>query len=273
MTSSLFDRFRLDGKVALVTGGAGILGSVVCQALADAGAKVAVVDRVQSATDEVATKISAGNAESRGYACDITDENAVKVLLEKVEKDLGPIDVLHNNAATKGEDVRAFFKSAEDYDMNVWREVMNVNLDALFIVARVIGGRMAERGRGSIIQTASIYGATMGPDQRIYEGSDYLGGQINTPPVYSASKAGVVGLTNYFATYWGPKGVRVNTLTPGGIGSGQNSTFSDKYSARVPMGRMAQVEEVALAVVYLASDAASYVTGQNLAVDGGLSAW
>lgn len=273
MSSSLFDRFRLDGKVAMVTGGAGILGSVVCQALADAGAKVAVVDISQSACDDVAQKIGAGNALAKGYSCDITDEEAVFKLVEKIESELGPIEILHNNAATKGKDVRAFFKSTEEYDMDIWREVMSVNLDALFIVARTVGAKMAERGHGSIIQTASIYGATMGPDQRIYEGSDYLGGPINTPPVYSASKAGVVGLTKYLATYWGAKGVRVNTLTPGGIGSGQNSTFSDKYSARVPMARMAKVEEVALAVVYLGSDASSYVTGQNLAVDGGLSAW
>lgn len=273
MTKSLFDLFRLDGKVAVVTGGAGILGSVVCQALADAGATVAVVDVNQAASDEVAAKISIGNAHSRGFACDITNEDDVLSLVEKIETELGPIDILHNNAATKGKDVRAFFKSAEDYDMEVWREIMSVNLDALFVVARAVGAKMAGRGHGSIIQTASIYGATMGPDQRIYEGSDYLGGPINTPPVYSASKAGVVGLTNYLATYWGAKGIRVNTLTPGGIGSGQNSAFSDKYSARVPMGRMARVEEVALAVVYLGSDASSYVTGQNLAVDGGLSAW
>ena len=131
---------------------------------------------------------------------------------------------------------------------------------------------MATQGLGSIIQTASIY-AVVGPDQRIYEGSLYEGRPINTPPVYSASKAGVVGLTKYLATYWGGKGVRVNTLTPGGVASGQNETFVGRYSARVPLGRMADSKEIATALVFLASDASSYITGQNLIVDGGLSAW
>lgn len=274
MSDSLIDKFRLDGKVALVTGGAGILGTVVCQALADAGASVAVVDVNLEAAASVAAQISQGNlCASAGYACDITDEASFSNLVEQIEEELGPIEILHNNAATKGSNVRAFFNSAEEYDMNLWREVMAVNLDALFTVARTVGAKMAARGKGSIVQTASIYGATAGPDQRIYEGSDYLGGPINTPPVYSASKAGVVGLTNYFATYWGARGVRVNTVTPGGIGSGQNSAFSEKYSARVPLGRMAAAEEIALGVVYLASDASSYVTGHNLIIDGGLSTW
>ncbi|MFN7610803.1 MAG: SDR family oxidoreductase, partial [bacterium] len=129
-----------------------------------------------------------------------------------------------------------------------------------------------EKGGGSIIQTASIYGI-MAPDQRIYEGSEYMGGAINTPAVYSASKAGVVGLTKYLASYWGAKRVRVNTLTPGGVESGQNERFIEQYSARVPLGRMAQAEEMVGALVFLASDAASYITGHNLVVDGGLSAW
>ena len=131
---------------------------------------------------------------------------------------------------------------------------------------------MADRGRGSIIQTASVYGV-VGPDQRIYEGSEYLGRAINTPPVYSASKAGLIGLTKYFATYWGPHGVRVNTLTPGGVSSGQNAEFDRRYSARVPLGRMAVPDDLTGALVFLASDAAAYVNGQNLIVDGGLTAW
>jgi len=270
---SLFDKFRLDGKVAMVTGGAGILGTVVCQALADAGASVAVVDIDLKTASDCAMKIDSTSKLVRGFACDVTNEQAVRAVVEQIEAELGAIDILHNNAATKGKDLSKFFKPLEQYDMDVWREVMAVNLDGMFLVARTVGEGMAQRGKGSIIQTASIYGATMGPDQRIYEGSDYLGGAINTPPVYSASKGGVVGLTNFLATYWASKGVRVNTVTPGGIGSGQNSEFSKKYSARVPMARMAEASEVALAVVYLASDAASYVTGQNLAVDGGLSAW
>lgn len=270
---NLFDRFRLDNKVAMVTGGAGILGSVVSQALFDAGAKVAVVDIDLQRAEGAAKQIDPTGNMTRGFACDISVDKSVRQVVEQIELEMGPIDVLHNNAATKGSNVRDFFTPLEDYDMNVWREVMAVNLDGMFLVARAVGERMAKRGKGSIIQTASIYGATMGPDQRIYEGSDYLGGAINTPPVYSASKGGVVALTNHLSTYWGANGVRVNTLTPGGIGSGQNSEFSRKYSARVPLGRMADASEVALAVVYLGSDASSYVTGQNLAVDGGLSAW
>lgn len=270
---SLFDKFRLDGKVAMVTGGAGILGSVVCQALADAGASVAVVDIDLASASKTASTIDPSGLRVKGFSCDVTDDSSVTCVLEDIESVFGPVDILHNNAATKGKNVRDFFGPLERYDMDVWREVMSVNLDGMFLVARAVGEKMALRGKGSIIQTASIYGATMGPDQRIYEGSEYLGGSINTPPVYSASKGGVVALTNHLATYWGSRGVRVNTLTPGGIGSGQNSEFSRKYSARVPMARMAEASEVALAVVYLGSDASSYVTGQNLAVDGGLSAW
>jgi NAD(P)-dependent dehydrogenase (short-subunit alcohol dehydrogenase family) len=149
---------------------------------------------------------------------------------------------------------------------------MAVNLDGMFLVAREIGQRMARRGGGSIIQTASIYGA-LAPDQRIYEGSEYLGRPINTPPVYSASKAGVIGLTRHLAAYWADKGVRVNAITPGGVESGQNDTFQRRYAARVPMGRMARRDEMVGALIFLASDASSYITGQNIMVDGGLSAW
>jgi NAD(P)-dependent dehydrogenase (short-subunit alcohol dehydrogenase family) len=142
----------------------------------------------------------------------------------------------------------------------------------LFLVSQAIGTLMARRGAGSIVHTGSIYGL-MGPDHRIYEGSEYLGSTISSPPVYSASKGGVIGLTRYLATYWAKDGVRVNAVTPGGIQSGQNDEFQKRYGARVPMGRMAQADEVAAGVLFLASDASSYVTGQNLHVDGGLSAW
>src|SRR5690606_12376277 len=125
---------------------------------------------------------------------------------------------------------------------------------------------------GVIVNTLSIYGI-VAPDQRIYEGSQYLGSAINTPAIYSASKAGLWGLTQYLATYWGPRGVRVNAVTPGGVASGQNDTFVERYSARVPLGRMARAGDIASAMRYLASDAAQYVNGHNLVVDGGWTTW
>jgi NAD(P)-dependent dehydrogenase (short-subunit alcohol dehydrogenase family) len=132
---------------------------------------------------------------------------------------------------------------------------------------------MAKRKKGSIIQTASIYSSLMASDQRIYKGSKYLDKEINTPAAYSVSKSGVVGLTLHLASYWARDNVRVNTISPGGVFSGQNKNFVDNYSKRVPMNRMANKEEIVGAIIYLASDASSYVTGQNLYIDGGLSGW
>ena len=150
---------------------------------------------------------------------------------------------------------------------------MAVNLDGMFLVAQAVGKQMVTQGKGgSIIQTASIYGI-MAPDQRIYQGSFYLERQINTPAVYSASKAGVIGLTKYLSTYWAGHKIRVNSLTPGGVESGQNDEFKRRYSERIPLKRMAEPNEMVGALIYLASDASSYVTGQNIVVDGGLSAW
>lgn len=266
--------FDLSGRVAVVTGGVGILGRWFLAALADHGAAVAVVDRDAAACADFAALLAAEfGVSARGYGADLADPQAVAPLADRIEADLGPVDILHNNAATKGRSLDAFFETTDDFDPEVWREIMAVNLDGAFFVAREFGGRMARRGRGgSIIQTASIYGI-MGPDQRIYEGSQYMGRAINTPAVYSASKAGIVGLTRHLATLWGAQGVRVNTLTPGGVSSGQNAVFEARYGARVPLGRMARADEMTGALVFLASDAARYVTGQNIVVDGGLSAW
>ena len=265
--------FDLSGKVALVTGAAGILGQHFVEGLAAHGARVVAIDLQEAALRALAERIEDRTGRAvMPIACDITDRAALKAAVDRAELELGPIDILHNNAATKGSDLAAFFSSIEDYPEATWREVMSVNIDAMFFVAQEVGSRMARRGSGAIIQTASIYGI-LGPDARIYEGSHYLGRQINTPPVYAASKAAVVGLTRYLATMWGERGVRVNTLVPGGVSSGQNDTFDRKYSARVPLRRMARAEEMVGALIFLASDASSYVTGQTLVVDGGLSAW
>ena len=265
--------FSLANKVVVVTGGAGLLGQVFCQALADVGAHVAIVDLDLASAETVAKRINKPDAQRViAVGSDITSPESVTQMVTNVVKQLGRIDVLVNNAASKGSSLDAFFESFEDYSLKTWREVMSVNIDGLFLVAQAVGKQMKKQGGGSIIQTSSIYGV-VAPDQRIYEGSEYNGRPINTPAVYSASKSAVNGLTNYLATYWASSKIRVNSLTPGGIASGQNSEFNKKYSNRVPLGRMGEATELVGALIYLASDASSYVTGQNLIVDGGLSAW
>lgn len=264
--------FRLDGKVAVVTGGVGILGRGYCRALAERGAKVVIADINQSACDDLAIQLAdQTGAKVHGLAVDLSSEASIIDWSKAILDIHGRVDVLVNNAAAKA---KGFFAPLEDYSLQAWNEVMAVNVNAVFLVVRELGPGMAERGVGSIINVASIYGV-VGPDQRIYEGSWYedLGGAINTPMIYAASKGAVVSMTRYLATYWGPKGIRCNCLTPGGVASGQNEEFDKLYSARVPMGRMAKADEMIGALIYLASDASSYVNGQNIIVDGGWTAW
>lgn len=266
--------FDLHGKVALVTGGAGVLGKHFCAGLAESGAYVAVVDLYKEKAREYSKVLNDryGNV-SKGYGCDVSEQNAVKKMVAEVVLDFGEINILHNNAAGKSDNLDAFFAPFEDYDLDQWRKVMAVNIDGMFLVAQAVGKQMLMQGKGgSIVQTASIYGV-MSPDHRIYQGSYYLGRQINTPAVYTASKAAVIGLTKHLATYWADKGIRVNSLSPGGTESGQNDEFKYNYSERIPLGRMARAHEIVGALLYLASDASSYVTGQNVIVDGGLDCW
>ena len=266
--------FDLHGKTAIVTGGAGILGRRFCAGLAEFGANVAVIDIDVKAARVVAEELdSRYGSKSIGIGCNIAKSDSVKEMAKQVVSSLGNIHILHNNAAGKSDDLDAFFAPFEEYSLKQWREIMSVNIDGMFLMAQAVGKHMIGHGEGgSIIQTSSIYGI-MAPDQRIYEGSSYMGRAINTPAVYSTSKAAVIGLTKYLAAYWADKGIRVNTLIPGGVESGQNETFKQRYSARVPLGRMARADEMVSALIYLASDASSYVTGQNIIVDGGLEAW
>lgn len=265
--------FSLTGKVAVVTGGAGLLGQVFCQALVTAGANVAIIDLDKRAADKTAATIKKAETQKViAVECDITSPESVSAMVQDVVTQLGGIDILLNNAASKGSNLDQFFAPFENYSLQAWREVMAVNIDGLFLVAQSVGSHMKKQGGGSIIQVSSIYGV-VAPDQRIYEGSEYNGRPINTPAVYSVSKAAVLGLTSYLSTYWADSKIRVNTLTPGGIASGQNSEFNQNYSNRVPLGRMGEASELTGALIYLASDASSYVTGQNIIVDGGLSTW
>lgn len=266
--------FDLSGKTAVITGASGILGRHFSTGLAEAGADLALLDIRSEGIEGLASELKRKyGIKAQAFVCDVSAPASVKQAVAAVVAAFGRIDILHNNAAGKSDDLDAFFAPFEDYSLEQWRQIMAVNLDGMFLMAQAVGKQMVAQGHGgSIIQTSSIYGL-MGPDQRIYEGSFYLGRQINTPAVYSASKAGIVGLTKYLATYWADKGIRVNTIAPGGTESGQNDEFMRRYSARIPMGRMALAHEIVGALLYLASDASSYVTGQTIAVDGGLEAW
>jgi len=266
------DLFRVDGKVVVVTGGVGILGRGYCRALAEMGADVVIADLHQETCDaQAATLANETGVRVTAMAVDLSSEGSIVDWAKRILDTHGRVDVLMNNAAAKAE---GFFAPLENYSLKTWNDVMAVNVNAVFLAVRELGPGMAQRGKGSIINVSSIYGV-VAPDQRIYEGSWYeeLGGAINTPMIYSASKGAVIAMTRYLATYWGSKGVRVNCLTPGGVASGQNEEFDKRYSARVPMGRMAKSDEMIGAMLYLASDASSYVNGQNIIVDGGWTAW
>lgn len=257
----------MNGKVAIVTGGTGFLGKEFCEILSAQGADVAVVDLNESDCKKFAEELAKKHkTKAIGVKADITKKSEVEKTVSEVVKKLGKIDILVNGAATK---TKNFYESFENYPQEDWEQVMDVNLTGAFLFSQEVGKQMAKQhGKGgTIINIASVYGVTP-PDQRIYKGN-----KINTPAVYTASKAGLIGLTKYLATYWAEKNIRVNSISPGGVFNNQEKEFVKKYSERVPMGRMANKNELNGALLFLASDASSYVTGQNLIVDGGLSVW
>jgi NAD(P)-dependent dehydrogenase (short-subunit alcohol dehydrogenase family) len=267
--------FSLAGHRVILTGAAGILGQAFAKALIAARASVLLVDRHGGAlTEMLPDPKNLSDAQKIGiFAADLADRDMDDAIVAKAAEIFGaPANGLVNNAATKGADLSAFFAPDESFSPDLWREVFSINLEAPFFLSTAFAGQLrARREPGAIVNIASIYGH-IAPDQRIYEGSEYLGHQIRSPAVYSASKAGVLGLTRHLASLWGRDGIRVNSVSPGGVSSGQNGIFYEKYSARVPMGRMATSNDMTGALIFLLSGASSYVTGQNWLIDGGLSA-
>lgn len=266
------DDFDLTDKVALVTGAAGLLGIEHCRAFVDAGARVVAGDVDLAAARAVADEL--GEA-VRAVALDVTDHASATSVLDDVLANEGRLDVLVNNAAIndKFEDPRqaADLSKFEHYPIEQWRRSVDVNLTGVFVCCQVFGSHLAANGGGSIINVASTYGM-VGPDQSIYRTA--TGEQpFFKPPAYSATKGGVIALTRFLASYWGAAGVRVNTLSPGGVQAGQDEWFVSQYSRRTPLGRMADRTDYRGAMIYLASDASRYMTGSNLVVDGGWTAW
>jgi NAD(P)-dependent dehydrogenase (short-subunit alcohol dehydrogenase family) len=256
--------FDLSGRVAVVTGGVGQLGTVYVAGLAKRGMSVAVFD---VATGELPEGVIA-------YEVDVTDRSAIERALQAVESAWGVPHLLVNNAGLDSppDAPAAEVGPFESYPEESFDAVMDVNVKGVFLTSQVIGGAMAREGRGSIVNVSSIYGL-LSPVQDLYAFRRERGETFVKPVAYSVSKSAILNLTRYLATYWAKAGVRVNTLTLAGVWNDQPPGFLDAYNARVPMGRMLEADEALGAVVFLASDASSYVTGANLVVDGGWSAW
>lgn len=260
------DAFRLEGKTVVLTGAAGVIGTQVAQAFVEAGARVCAIDRNAALLTQ---KLGPEHSALLHCPADVSDRGSLLRARKKLDGKWGTADALINNAVARSLN---YFEPFETLDPGEWNEVMAVNLTGAMLACQVFGSPMAERGQGSIVNTLSIYGM-VGPDQRIYEGSHHLGKPVNSPAVYGASKAGLWGLTRYLAVYWGKQGVRVNAVSAGAVASEQGEEFVRRYTPQVPLGRLAEASDVAAAIRYLVSDASKYVTGHNLVVDGGRTAW
>lgn len=270
MNNKLFD---LSGRIAIITGGAGLLGIAHARAIHGAGGIPVLLD--------VATIASARLSERAGFdveclACDITSEAAVEDALGSVMSRHGRVDILVNNAANnpKVEVAGALDQSRlENYPIGLWQADLAVGLTGAMLCSRVFGAEMARRGKGVIVNIASDL-ALIAPDQRLYAvDGRALDEQPAKPVSYSVVKTGLIGLTRYLATYWAAKGVRANALCPGGVENGQDKMFLERIADRIPLARMAGVDEYQGAMVFLCSDASSYMTGSVLTVDGGRTAW
>ena len=266
--------FDLTGRTAIVTGGAGFLGQQFSEALIESGANVVVADINQRIASESAEMLKRNGGEAIGIALDVTDPASVEELMVSTLGKYGAIDILVNSAGmdpkfesgSKASHVTSF----EDFPLESWKEALDVNLTGMFLTCQAAAKVMKDTGKGSIINICSTYGIT-GPDQRIYKS---LGEpRLYKPVYYTVSKAGVLGLTKYIATYYEGTEIRCNALTPGGVERDHDPAFKEAYSQRTVMGRMAYPHEMKGAVVFLASEASSYVTGTNLVVDGGWTAW
>ena len=273
------DRFRMDGAVAVVTGGGGLLGRQHAAALAEIGATVVVTDVDIAAAEEVAREVrrEIRNGRVSAHAMDVTSEGSIQRVSAELHTSEGPARVLVNNAAIDPkvrEDAEIVATSRlEHFPVAEWEDQLAVGLTGAFLCCKVFGTKMAEARRGSIVNIASDL-SVIAPDQRLYQRPDLPADKQPVKPVtYSVIKTGLIGLTRYLATYWAVEGVRVNALSPGGVLGSQPKDFVTRLSSRIPIGRMAAKDEYRCALQFLCSDASSYMTGHNMIVDGGRTIW
>ncbi|MDR2406861.1 MAG: SDR family oxidoreductase [Bacteroidales bacterium] len=277
--NNTIDRFMLHDRVCVITGSAGLLGVQHAYALLDAGASVVLLDINETALDKVSRELFLFYGKERilTQPCNIVDKSSILLAKEKTLKQYNKIDVLINNASNnpKVENISGGknWSRFEDFDINTWNFDIQVGLTGAFLCSQIFGAEMANSNGGVIINISSDLGI-IAPDQRIYMQEGLVDAEQNVKPVtYSIIKHALIGLTKYLAIYWKDKFVRVNAICPGGIYNGQSDDFVDKLTNLIPMGRMANVDEYKAAIVFLASDASSYMTGSSLIIDGGRTCW
>ena len=263
--------FNIKDKSIVLTGSAGRVGHHLAHTLSRAGANVILVDRDTKKNSKLVKEISENyKTNPSAYNIDINDSFQVEKLASEIVKNYKKIDVLINNAHFSPRDHPKRDAPFEEYPVELWDKVISENIRGIFLCSQKIGRMMVKRKNGIILNISSIYGI-VGPDQRIYGKS-----RLNSPAYYSATKGAMVNLTRYLASYWGPKNIRVNTLTLGGIFDKKLHTdkeFVKRYSDRTMLGRMSNKEDYDGAILFLVSDASSYMTGTNLIIDGGWTSW
>ncbi|MDC0597157.1 SDR family oxidoreductase [Candidatus Pseudothioglobus singularis] len=270
--------FSLDGKVIVITGASGLLGSKHAEAVACYGGIPILIDLYQEDVNNLANKLNSKyNTNAAGFACDITNEDAVKINAEFLVKKYGKIDGLVNNAANnpKVEDKNNLnFSRLENFPLDIWNDDISVGLTGSFLCSKNYGQKISKNiNGGSIVNISSDLGL-IAPDQRLYKIDNVEKNLQNVKPVtYSVIKSGLIGLTRYLSTYWIEEGVRCNAMCPGGIENGQSEYFLEKVSSRIPMNRLASPNEYQGTLIWMLSDASSYLNGAIIAVDGGRTSW
>jgi len=279
MNKNIKNLFNLNNKNIVIAGGAGFLGSQFSSALSNMGATPIILDINNTSLNLLKKRFRKKRQKGIFFLVDLNNENKVSVTVNIIIKKHRKIDCLINAAGLTGEDMLKsnsnFFETFEKYDFKLWQKSLDANLSSIFVVTKSVAKHMLKRRKGSIINIASDVGV-ISPDHRIYEPNkkfNYKGVNFNTPISYAVAKSGIISMTRYLATLWAKKGIRVNCISPAGVYKKHDKKFVEQLSHRIPLGRMARPEELNGAIVYLCSNASSFVTGHNLIVDGGRTIW
>lgn len=267
--------FNLKNKVIVITGAGGFLGSHFCKYLISFGANVVAIDVNIKSLDNLKKLIKNSNLDKNKLhpmKCNILSEIEIMKIKKKIIKKFKKIDVLINNATYRAKKLKNFYKSFENFNLKDWKEISKVNNDGTFLVTKHFVKEMIKKRSGSIIQIGSIY-SQLAPNFKIYKNSFFKGNKISSPAVYSVNKFGIHGLTKYLSSYLGEYNIRVNCVSPGGIDQNHSTQFKKKYSSNVPLKRMGKVDDLEGIIIFLSSSESSFVTGQNILIDGGLSCW